>query len=352
MFCCGTRALRETMGASDGNSLTVRLIVRAVQCHEYGDPSKLTIEDIAEPVAGPGEVIVQVEAVGLGFVDALRVRGGYQLKDPVPFIPGNELAGRVVGLGEGVAQEFNGRRVMAMSRNGALAERIRLPARDCVTIPDAMSSAAASGFIVSYCTALYGLQSCGRLQPGETLAVLGAAGGVGLAAIDVAKAMGARVIALASSPEKLDLARRSGADLAVDYSGADWRKRLQEGAGGDGIDMIYDPVGAPYSETAFRCLRPGGRLLVVGFAAGSIAAIPLNLPLLKRSSIVGVDWGGFVREEPQANFPLLKQLADWVERGKLHPQATSCHPLEEAPKVLQDLLERRSVGKPVIVPTS
>jgi NADPH2:quinone reductase len=323
--------------------------MRAVQCHEYGDPSKLTIEDIAEPVAGPGEVIVQVEAVGLGYVDALRVRGGYQVKDRLPFVPGNELAGRVVAMGEGVAEDFQGRRVMAMSRNGALAERITIPARDCVTIPEAMSFAAAGGFIVSYCTALYGLQSCARLQPGETLAVLGAAGGVGLAAIDVAKSMGARVIALASSQEKLDLALRSGADLAVDYSDADWRKRLQEAAGKDGIDVVYDPVGAPYSETAFRCLRPGGRFLVVGFATGSIAAIPLNLPLLKRSSIVGVDWGGFVRDDPEANIPLLDQLAYWVDRDKLHPQATSQHPLDEAPEVLQALLERRSLGKPVIM---
>ncbi|MDF3075978.1 MAG: Alcohol dehydrogenase zinc-binding domain protein [Alphaproteobacteria bacterium] len=325
--------------------------MRAVQCHEYGDPSRLTIEDIAEPVAGPGEVIVQVEAVGLGYVDALRVRGGYQVKDPLPFIPGNEFAGRVVELGEGVPESVKGRRVMGVSRNGALAERIRLPARDCVTIPDALSSPAAGGFIVSYCTALYGLQTCGRLQPGETLAVLGAAGGVGLAAIDVGKAMGARVIALASSAAKRELALRSGADLAVDYSVADWRKHLQEAAGAYGIDMIYDPVGAPYSETAFRCLRPGGRFLVVGFAAGSIAAIPLNLPLLKRSAIVGVDWGGFVRDEPQGNVPLLQQLAEWVEQGRMHPQATSQHPLEQAPSVLQALLERRSLGKPAILVT-
>jgi NADPH2:quinone reductase len=322
--------------------------MRALHCHEYGDPSKLTVEDIAEPVPGPGEVIVRVEAVGLGYVDALRVRGGYQVKNPLPFIPGSELAGRVVGLGAGVPTDLKDRRVMALSPNGALAERIRLPATDCVIVPNALSSAAASGFIVSYCTALYGLQSCGKLQPGETLAVLGAAGGVGLAAIDVAKAMGARVIALASSQEKLQLALRSGADLAVDYSDGDWRKRLQETAGKDGIDMIYDPVGGSFSETAFRCLRPGGRFLVIGFAAGSIAAIPLNLPLLKRSSIVGVDWGGFVRDEPKANLLLLNQLAQWVNQGRLHPQATSQHPLEEAPQILQALLERRSVGKPVI----
>ena len=323
--------------------------MRAVQCHEYGDPSKLTIENIADPSPGTGEVIVAVEAVGLGYVDALRVRGGYQVKDRLPFIPGNEIAGRVVALGEGVTASMTGRRVMAVSRNGALAERIRVPAQDCVEIPAAMSSAAASCFIVSYCTALYGLQTCGRLQRGETLAVLGAAGGVGLAAIDVGKAMGARVIALASSAEKLELARRSGADFAVDYSIADWRKRLQDVAGVAGIDVIYDPVGAPYSETAFRCLRPGGRFLVVGFATGSIAAIPLNLPLLKRSSIVGVDWGGLVRGEPDANLPLLRQLADWVELDRLHPQATSQHPLEEAPAVLQALLERRSLGKPVVL---
>lgn len=324
--------------------------MRAVQCHEYGDPSGLKIEEIPEPQAGPGEVVVAVEAAGLGYVDALRVRGGYQVKNPLPFIPGSEMAGRIVACGAGVSPGLMGQRVMAVSRNGALAERIRTNAADCVPVPDRMESAAASGFIVSYCTALYGLDSCGRLQPGETLAVLGAAGGVGLAAIDVAKAMGARVIALASTPDKLELAQRSGADLAVGYGAADWRRRLQEAAGPAGIDMVYDSVGGPFSETAFRCLKPGGRLLVVGFATGTIAAIPLNLPLLKRSSIVGVDWGGFVREQPQANIPLLQRLANWVEEGKLHPQATSRHPLEEAPAVLQALLERRSLGKPVIVP--
>lgn len=322
--------------------------MRAVQCHEYGDPSKLTIEDIAEPVPGAGDVIVQVEAVGLGYVDALRVRGGYQVKDPLPFIPGNEIAGRVVQRGEGVPAAMDGRRIMAVSRHGALAERVRVAARDCVAIPAAMSSVAASGFIVSYCTALYGLDVCGRLRAGETIAVLGAAGGVGLAAIDVAKAMGARVIALASSAEKLALALRSGADIGVDYGASDWRARLQAAAGPAGIDVVYDPVGAPYSETAFRCLRPGGRLLVVGFATGSIAAIPLNLPLLKRSSIVGVDWGGLVRDEPSANLPLLQRLAAWIDDGRLHPQATTIHPMEEAPALLQALLERRSVGKPVI----
>lgn len=322
--------------------------MRAVQCHEYGDPAKLTIADIPEPAPGHGDVVVAVEAVGLGFVDALRVRGGYQVKDPLPFIPGNEIAGRIVSCGDGVSHEMAGRRVMAVSRNGALAERIRLPARDCVTIPDRLTSVAASGFIVSYCTALYGLRSCGRLQAGETVVVLGAAGGVGLAAIGVAKAMGARVIAAASSEEKIELALRSGADLAVNYSASDWRKSLQELAGAAGIDVVYDPVGAPYSETAFRCLRPGGRLLVVGFASGAIAAIPLNLPLLKRSAIVGVDWGGLVRDDPAANVPLLRHLAAWIEDGKLNPQATTVHALDEAPHVLQSLLERRSLGKPVI----
>lgn len=323
--------------------------MRAVQCHEYGDPSQLTVEDIPEPRPGPGEVVVAVEAVGLGFVDALRVRGGYQVKNPLPFIPGSEIAGRVVARGAGVPPDLEGRRVMAVSRYGGLAERIRTDAADCVPVPDRMDAAAASGFIVSYCTALYGLDICGRLQPGETLAVLGAAGGVGLAAIDVAKAMGARVIALASTQDKLELARRRGADLAVGYGAADWRQRLQEAAGPAGIDMVWDAVGGPFSETAFRCLKPGGRLLVVGFAAGAIAAIPLNLPLLKRSSIVGVDWGGLVRDQPQANIPLLQRLAAWIEQGRLQPQATSRHPLEQAPAVLQALLERRSLGKPVIV---
>jgi NADPH2:quinone reductase len=301
-----------------------------------------------EPSPGPGELLVAVEAVGLGYVDALRVRGRYQIKQPLPFIAGGEVAGCVTGVGSGVDQAWIGKRVMGWGLHGGLAERACVKATASTEIPANLSAEAASGFVVSYCTALYGLDVYGRLQSGETVLVLGAGGGVGLAAIDVAKMLGARVIAAASATAKLNAARAMGADQLVDYSKSDWRRSAEAAAGDLGINVVWDPVGGPYSETAFRCLRPGGRHLVVGFANGEIPRIPLNLPLLKRSSIVGVDWGGYRSADVDASADVLRRAADYVAAGRLHPPASSVHPLEDSPRVLQDLLDRRSIGKPVI----
>ncbi|KAB7742663.1 zinc-binding dehydrogenase [Parvibaculum sedimenti] len=322
--------------------------MRAIRCVNYGEPSALAVEDLPEPVPGPGEVLVAVEAAGLGYVDALFVRGTYQVKLPLPFVPGSEVAGTIEAVGEGLPGELIGNRVMALSSRGALAEKLALPAFLCSTIPDEMSAEAAAGFLVSYCTALYGLETCGKLQPGETVLVLGAAGGVGMAAIDVAKAMGAKVIAAASSPEKRAAAKAHGADEVLDYSDPEWRKALDALTEKRGVNVVYDPVGGAYSETAFRCLAPGGRHLVVGFANGEIPKLPLNLALLKRASLVGVDWGGEIRANPKANIPLMKKLTEWVVERKIHPEPTATFPLEEAGTVLQGLLERRSIGKPVI----
>jgi NADPH:quinone reductase len=322
--------------------------MRAIRCHAYGEPKTLQLDETAEPTPGAGDLLVAVEAVGLGFVDALRIRGGYQIKNPLPFVAGSELAGRVTAVGAGVEPSWVGKRVMGWGLAGALAEKAVVKAATSTVIPDGLSSEAASGFIVSYCTAMYGLDSCGRLQKGETVLVLGAGGGVGLASIDVARMLGARTIAAASSPAKLGAARAQGADLCVDYSGPDWRKAVQDAADERGIDVVVDSVGGNYSEAAFRCLRPGGRLLVVGFANGEIPRIPLNLALLKRSSIVGVDWGGFRNADIKAAAAILERLAADVATGRLHPPATSVHPLADAPQVLQSLLDRTSVGKPVI----
>lgn len=322
--------------------------MRAVRCVNYGEPESLTVEDVAEPVPGPGEVLVAVEAAGLGFVDALFVRGTYQVKLPLPFVPGSEIAGTIEAVGEGVIGDLIGTRVMALSNRGALSEKVAIPAAICTSIPDGMSAGAAAGFLVSYCTALYGLQSCGKLQPGETVLVLGASGGVGMAAIDVAKAMGARVIAAASTAEKREAAQKHGADMVLDYSEPEWRKSLDALTEKRGVNLVYDPVGGAYSETAFRCLAPGGRHLVVGFANGEIPKLPLNLALLKRASLVGVDWGGEIRANPKVSGPLLKTLTDWVVEGKIHPEPAASFPLAEAGDVLQRLLERRMVGKPVI----
>lgn len=322
--------------------------MRAIRCVNYGEPSDLRVENLEEPVPGPGQVLLDVEAAGLGYVDALLVRGAYQVKTPLPFVPGSEVAGTIEAVGEGVSSDLIGSRVMALSPRGALAEKVAIPAAVCSTIPDEMSAEAAAGFIVSYCTALYGFENCGHLQPGETVLVLGAAGGVGMAAIDVAKAMGARVIAAASTAEKRDAAKAHGADMVLDYSDPEWRKALDALVEKRGVNVVYDPVGGAYSETAFRCLAPGGRHLVVGFANGEIPKLPLNLALLKRASLVGVDWGGEIRANPGANGPLLHKLSEWVEAGKIHPEPTASFPLEEAGDVLQRLLERKMIGKPVI----
>ena len=322
--------------------------MRAIRCVNYGEPSELRVENLEEPVPGPGQVLLDVEAAGLGYVDALLVRGAYQVKTPLPFIPGSEVAGTIEAVGEGVSSDLIGSRVMALSPRGALTEKVAIPAAVCSTIPDEMSAEAAAGFIVSYCTALYGFDNCGHLQPGETVLVLGAAGGVGMAAIDVAKAMGARVIAAASTAEKRDAAKAHGADMVLDYSDPEWRKALDALVEKRGVNVVYDPVGGAYSEPAFRCLAPGGRHLVVGFANGEIPKLPLNLALLKRASLVGVDWGGEIRANPAANGPLLHKLSEWVEAGKIHPEPTASFPLKEAGDVLQRLLERKMIGKPVI----
>ncbi len=322
--------------------------MRAFVCNQYGPPALLALEERPDPAPGAGEVLLETEAVGLGYVDALFVAGTYQVKLPLPFVPGSEVAGRVRAVGAGAPADLVGRRVMALAPRGALAERIALPAAACIPVPERLGAAAAAGFIVSYCTALYGLRDCGALRAGETVLVLGAAGGVGMAAIDVARAMGARVLAAASTEEKRAAALARGADWAIDYQVPDWRRQLEPLTGRREVDVVYDPVGGDYSEPALRCLAPGGRHLVVGFAAGTIPRIPLNLALLKRCAIVGVDWGGHIRAHPGANVPLLQTLVEWVEAGRIDPQPTQVVPFEAAPAVLQALLDRQTVGKPVV----
>ena len=323
--------------------------MRAIRCHAFTGPNDLRLEDIPDPVPDAGQALIAVEACGLGFVDGLLVQGKYQVKDPLPFTPGGEMAGRVLAVGEGVSGDLVGKRVAGIGKGG-LAEKAVLPAIACAVLPEKFESAGAAASLINYGTAIYGFEDCGALKAGETVLVLGASGGVGMAAIDVARGMGAYVVAAASSEEKRQAAIARGAHKAIDYTEADWRKALTDALEGRGLDVVYDPVSGAWSEAAFRSLAPGGRHLVIGFASGEIAKLPLNLALLKRSSLVGVDWGGHVRADAKEGARITRRLMELVEQGKITPRADSAHALAESPQVIAAMLARKMIGKPVIQP--
>ncbi|MBF5096105.1 NADPH:quinone oxidoreductase family protein [Azospirillum sp. INR13] len=323
--------------------------MKALHCLSYGEPPELRIVETVEPAPGPGEALIAVEAVGIGGFDAVLLGGRYQERPEPPFVPGRELAGRVLAVGEGGDPALIGMRVAAISFKGALAERAVARCDHCLATPPDMDPATAASILSAYATSLYALETCGRMTAGETVLVLGGAGTVGAAAIDIARGLGGRVVAAASTTEKLEFCRSRGAELAVDYGDPHWRRAMTERLGG-GIDLVVDPVGGTLSEPAFRSLAPGGRHLVVGFAAGEIPRIPLNLPLLKRASIVGVDWGGFMQTEPAANRALLDRLRDLFDSGTLRPVQPTVHPLSALIPLLDGFRNRRIVGKPVIQP--
>jgi NADPH2:quinone reductase len=323
--------------------------MRAVVCNEIGSPKNLQVEERDDLVAGPGQVVVDVEACGVNFVDVLMVQGLYQMKPDPPFVPGSEVAGCVAQIGEGVEGVALGDRVVAMPGLNGFAEQVGAAARTLLPVPEGLDMPTAACFVQSYCTGLFALDRRAGLQSGETLLVLGAAGGVGLAAIDLAKAMGARVIAAASSEQKLALCRERGADETIDYSREDLKVRAKELSGG-GVDMVYDPVGGDYAEHALRACAPGARYLVIGFASGDIPHLRANLILLKSCQVVGVDWGGWTRREPAGNHELLAELAEMIASGRLAPRAPAAFPLQQAGQVLTDLRERRLAGKAVLLP--
>lgn len=324
--------------------------MRAIVCESFDSPEKLTVTQVDDPVPGPGQVRLEIAATGLGYVDALTVAGLYQIKPPLPFIPGNEIAGTVERVGEGVKDLEVGQRVLAMPSRGGLAEMVCLPEAACTPIPDMLSFEAAASFLINYCTAWHGLVYCGRLKAGETVLILGASGGVGMAAIDVAKALGAHVIAAASTKEKRAACLAAGADAAVDYSIDNWRDELKAILDGRALNVVYDPVGGAFAEPALRSLGPDGRFLVVGFAAGEIPKIPLNLALLKRIAIVGVNWGGYIAGNPAEAQPVVKKLMELIRTRKLSPAAGETFPLEEAGSAMMKMLGRRAIGKVVIKP--
>ena len=324
--------------------------MKALQCKAYGPIDTLEVVDVPSPTPGPGQVLIDVKAASVNFPDALIVQGLYQFKPPVPFSPGSELAGVVKAVGEGVKNVKEGDRVIASTGHGAFAqEALAEAARVMPLLPD-MDFDLGASFILTYGTSLHGLQTCARLQPNETVLVLGAAGGVGIAAIEIAKAMGARVIAAASTQEKLDLCKRVGADELINYNEQDLRKRVDEITGKNGVDVVYDAVGGSYSEPALRATAWRGRFLVVGFANGEIPRLPLNLALLKERSIVGVFWGDAMRRDPAQHVTNMKLLARWYAEGKVKPVISERVGLADAKGAIQRLANRQAMGKIVVLP--
>jgi NADPH2:quinone reductase len=322
--------------------------MKAVLCKSFGPPDTLVIEDVASPTAGAGEVVVTVRAAALNFFDTLIIENKYQFKPSLPFSPGAELAGTVKALGDGVVGFAVGDRVMAYAGWGACREEVAVEADRVVALPAGLDFASAAGLSVTYGTTIHALKDRARLQPGETLCVLGAAGGVGQSAVELGKIMGARVIAAASSDDKLAFCRRIGADETINYSTDSLKDRLKELTGGAGADVIYDPVGGTLSEEALRATAWEGRFLVVGFAAGHIPRIPLNLVLLKGCQICGVFWGDFVRRSPQANAANVAQLVAWCADGRIKPHIHGRYPLERTAEALGALARREVMGKVII----
>ncbi len=310
----------------------------------------LVVEDIVSPVAGRGEVVVAIKATALNFFDTLIIENKYQFKPDMPFSPGAEIAGEILAIGEGVSGFQIGERVMAYVSWGGCREEMAVAAEKLVKIPDGIEFKIAAGLTVTYGTTLHALKDRAELQDGETLAVLGASGGVGQSAVELGKVMGARVIAAASSDDKLEFCRSIGADDLVNYSTENLKDRLKELTGGTGVDVIYDPVGADYSEQALRAIAWKGRFLVVGFAAGEIPKIPLNLALLKGCQIVGVFWGAFAKRSPQADQANMAQIMRWVLEGRLNPHIHREYTLDQTGEALQALANREVKGKAVIIP--
>jgi NADPH2:quinone reductase len=324
--------------------------MKAVLCKEWGLPETLVVEDVPSPVAGPGEVLVEVHAAGVNFPDTLIIQKKYQYQPDLPFSPGGEVAGVVKAVGEGVTAWKPGDRVLASSTWGGYAQEIVVKAERAMPIPEGMDFVTASAYVLAYGTSLHALKDRAKLAAGETLLVLGAAGGVGISAIEIAKAMGARVIACASSEDKLALCRERGADETINYATEDLRECIKALTGGKGPDVIYDPVGGPYTEPAFRSIAWEGRHLVVGFAAGEIPRLPLNLTLLKSASVVGVFWGAFLQRDPAVTRQHLRDLFELYTSGKVKPPITKTYKLEEAAQALRDVMERRVKGKVAILP--
>lgn len=322
--------------------------MRAVLCKEFGPPESLVVDEVEDPVPGDRQVLIDVKACSVNFPDLLIIQNRYQFKPPLPFSPGAEVAGVVSSVGSEVTGAAPGDRVFATVGWGGLAEKVAADKDAVIPIPDGIDFVHAASFLYAYGTSHYALKDRAQLRPGESLVVLGAAGGVGLAAVELGASMGATVIAAASSDDKLDLCRERGASMTINYATEDLKTRIRDLTGGTGADVIYDPVGGKYSEAALRSIAWEGRYLVIGFAAGEIPAIPLNLALLKSCQIVGVFWGAFVGRDPEGHRRNVDELMRWWRDGTLHPHVSSTYPLERASEAIRELADRTAKGKVVV----
>jgi NADPH2:quinone reductase len=324
--------------------------VRAIVCHELGAPSLLRVEERPDPVPAAGQVVVEVEAAGVNFVDGLFIAGRYQIKPPLPFTPGSEIAGRIAAVGDGVDQFTVGQRVIASTGLGGFASHVVVAPPALTVIPDQLDGARAATFTQSFCTCFFALRQRARVQPAETVLVLGAGGGIGLAAIAVARALGCRVIGAASSGDKRRAALEAGAEAVIDTTTESIKDQARAWAGGTGVDVVVDPVGGAAAEPSLRALGDGGRYLVIGFASGAIPDIPLNQVLLRNRAVLGIDWGIWAMHHGAAQQALLRELLSMVADGRISPVHPTTFPLEQVGTALDDLLARRVVGKVALIP--
>ncbi len=322
--------------------------MKAVLCKAFGPAETLVLEDVESPAIKKNEILLDVHAAGVNFPDTLIIEGKYQFKPPFPFSPGGEAAGVVSEVGEKVSHLKVGDRVMALTGWGSFAEQVAVPGYIVLPILPSMDFITAAAFSMSYGCSMHALKQRGHLAAGETLLVLGASGGVGLAAVEIGKAMGARVIAAASSADKLAVAKAAGADELINYSESNLKDEIKRLTAGNGADVIYDPVGGDLFDQAIRAIAWNGRLLVVGFASGRIPELPVNLALLKGAAVVGVFWGSFAQRQPQDNAANFQQLFGWYAEGKLKPMVSQVYPLDNAAQAINDLGQRKAVGKVVV----
>ncbi|WP_020408610.1 NADPH:quinone oxidoreductase family protein [Hahella ganghwensis] len=322
--------------------------MRALLCKEYGPPDMLAIEEVPDPKLGAVSCVVDVTAAGVNFPDTLIIQGKYQFQPPMPFSPGGEIAGVVSQVGDKVKNFKPGDRVMGLTGWGGFAEKVAVAESNLIPVPEGIDLVNAAGFVMTYGTSMHALTQRGRLQSGETLLVLGAGGGVGLAAVELGKAIGARVIAAAGSAEKLAIAKEAGADELINYTENNLKDALKQLTKGQGVDVVYDPVGGDLSELALRSMAWCGRHLIIGFAAGDIPKLPANLTLLKGCDIVGVFWGAFTQRQPHDNQANFLRMMDWIKEGKINPRVNRIYEFEEAGQAIADMAGRKLTGKAVI----